>query len=362
MGLDAMLLTSAGSLKAYADYWFNFEMGPSPFHALPAALFMVPYYERVLLMADDQQQLSSADEQNFTIDLYASYSYEQPPQFIDDFCRKLKLILGSFKGARKIGIEKRFLPAFALEYLVAAFPRHEWIDAGEAINLLRAVKDADEIEHIRKAALVADMGQLAVLRHATAGVSEIHLFNQVRQDMEVLAGCRVPIMADLVSGERTANAGGSPTDKLISKNDMILSDFTPCVRGYWGDSCNTVHIGIPDKAQLKTFALVKEALQIGLESLKPGIAANEVDARMRKHLSGAGNFGHHGGHGVGTAYHEHPRIVPYNTEPLKAGMVVALEPAVYRDDYGIRLEHLAVVRNNGPELLTKFTHQFTADA
>jgi Xaa-Pro aminopeptidase len=61
---------------------------------------------------------------------------------------------------------------------------------------------------------------------------------------------------------------------------------------------------------------------------------------------------------VGLFYHEEPRIVPYNTMILEPGMVIALEPAVYKKDYGIRLEHLVLVTNDGWEVLTKFKHCF----
>jgi len=52
---------------------------------------------------------------------------------------------------------------------------------------------------------------------------------------------------------------------------------------------------------------------------------------MRQHI---GNYPHHSGHGVGTIYHEEPRIVPYNSTRLLPGMVIALEPGIYEKDYG----------------------------
>ena len=55
-------------------------------------------------------------------------------------------------------------------------------------------------------------------------------------------------------------------------------------------------------------------------------------------------------------YHEEPRIVPYNDMELASNMVIALEPAIYKKDYGIRLEHMVVVTEYGCEILTKFQH------
>ncbi len=147
-------------------------------------------------------------------------------------------------------------------------------------------------------------------------------------------------MSDLSSGVSTNSGGGMPTDKIIEHGDLILSDFQACLQGYWGDSCSTMVIGSPTAEQKKTFTLVQEALEIGIEAMKPGVQANEIDRLMREHI---GNYPHHSGHGVGTAYHEGPRITPYNDIQLVPGMIIALEPAIYKEEYGIRLEHLMLV-------------------
>jgi len=82
---------------------------------------------------------------------------------------------------------------------------------------------------------------------------------------------------------------------------------------------------------------------------------------MRAHLADLGTYSHHSGHGVGVVYHEEPRIVPYNDLELSQNMVVALEPGVYRDKQGIRLEHMVVVTETGCELLSRFQHRLTAE-
>jgi Xaa-Pro dipeptidase len=68
----------------------------------------------------------------------------------------------------------------------------------------------------------------------------LELFTLVRGDIETVAGKRIPMMADMVCGSRTAVGGGNPSDKEIMHGELILSDLTPCLNGYWGDSCNTI--------------------------------------------------------------------------------------------------------------------------
>ena len=71
------------------------------------------------------------------------------------------------------------------------------------------------------------------------------------------------------------------------------------------------------------------------------------------------NFGHGLGHGVGLMIHEAPRLSPESTDTLEAGHVVTIEPGIYLPGLGgVRIEDLAVVRDDGVELLTSFPKDF----
>jgi Xaa-Pro aminopeptidase len=96
-------------------------------------------------------------------------------------------------------------------------------------------------------------------------------------------------------------------------------------------------------------------LAIGIDATRPGARAMDIDALMRAHT---GDYAHHSGHGVGVMYHEEPRIVPYNKMVIVPNMIIALEPAIYMKEYGIRLEHLLRVTESGCEVLTQFKHSF----
>ena len=356
---DAFLITSAASLKYLSGYFFYFEHGLSPFQLLPAALVVGQEQNSILVLADNETQQSTFIDPSVSIKTYESYVYEKPIDHTDQFLFQLNQAFDQvgIKNIR-LGVELNMLPASLVLFLTSRYPGIELVDITAEITNLRIIKDEDEIESIRQAANLSDIGQAAVLRLAKTGMSELELFNLVRREMEEHVGTRVPLMADFVSGAATATGGGLPTNKIINQGDLILTDFTPCLNGYWGDSCSTIVMGPPTIEQSKIFNLVREALEIGINTIRAGVQAKEVDFAMRQHLKAEGNFGHHGGHGVGVVYHEEPRITPYNTILLQPGMVIALEPAVYKNDYGIRLEHLVTVTNDGCKLLTKFTHCF----
>ena len=354
--IDVFLLTSAPSVKYFSGYFFYFEYGVSPFHILPAALVVKPSSSATLIIADNELQQESSLLPGISTAPYASYVYENPSVPSEQFLQQLfNLLDGPTQGKIRIGIEAQHLSILLADALTARYSGIEYVDVTTEIQQLRAVKDPDEIACIKKAARLCDIGQETVLKHAKPGMTELELFSIVCNAIESGEGQRVPLMCDLSTGKNTTSGGGMPGNTKIETGDLVLSDFTACLNGYWGDSCNTIVIGTPSDAQQKTFTQVKESLQMGIDAIRPGVRALDIDKIMRSH---AGNFPHHGGHGVGIQYHEEPRIVPYNETILVPNMVIALEPAIYNNEFGIRLEHLVLVTETGSENITQFQHRF----
>jgi len=356
--LDAFFLTHPPTLRHLSGYYFNFETGPSPFHLLPGALFVVPGVESHLVVADTEgSQLGDVDPEMHVI-MYLSYIYEQALEPEKHLLNRVFQALDEvIPNKARVGVEANSMPLTLSEGLHHRYSELEFVDVSRELELSRMVKDPDEIAAIRRATRLCDIGQEAVQKYARPRLSELELFTLVRGEVEALAEKRVPILADLVSGQRAHETGGSPSPKRIEDGDVIISDLAPWLDGYWADTCNTTVVGEPTSSQKESFQRVKEALDIGLNALKPGVRANEVDRLMREHIAkSGGGYPHHSGHGVGVIYHEEPRIVPYNEIQLVPNMVIALEPAVYPEDYGLRLEHLVRVTPNGCEVLSQFSH------
>jgi Xaa-Pro dipeptidase len=357
--IDAFLFTSSISVKYMCGYFYNFEIGSSPFHLIPAALVVVPSKITALVIADNETDQISGLDVRISVKQYTSYVYKKPLDFLSQFLIRIhEIIIDCGIDDARIGIEANALPYSIAESLSLTYPKIKFVDITQDLAYLRMIKDSDELSFIRSTTHLCDIGQEAVLKYGKPGISELELFTLVRGDMDAAAGKRVPIMADMVSGARTFEGGGNPSDKKIMSGDLVLSDLTPCLNGYWGDTCNTVVIGKPTQIQIEYFNLVKEALDLGINAIKPGVRASTIDQLMRRHLSSVEGYKHHSGHGVGLAYHEDPRIVPYNDTELIPNMVIAIEPAIYNDGYGIRLEHLVAVTQTGCEVLSKFNHRF----
>src|SRR5262249_36846164 len=112
------------------------------------------------------------------------------------------------------------------------------------------------------------------------------------------------------------------------------------------------------------YRICLEAQVAAIDGIRPGMTGVEADWIARKLIDEAGygeNFGHGLGHGVGVAIHEAPRLSVESTDTLAVGNVITIEPGIYVPGVGgVRIEDLAVVREDGVELLTSFPKDLIA--
>jgi Xaa-Pro aminopeptidase len=216
-----------------------------------------------------------------------------------------------------------------------------------------------DLDAVRRACRLADVVQQAVKDHAAPGVSEAELAGVAATAMFREAGRRVPAILTVSTGaDATATGGGVATDRVVRDGDLVLTDTSPWIDGAWSDTANAVYVGNPDGETRRRFDAVRRALHEGIALCRPGAVAKEVDRKVRDLLSEHGpTYSHHTGHGIGAAWSEEPRITPYNELRIEEGMVLALEPAIYRPGWGgIRLEHVFLVGGADNEILTLFEH------
>ena len=172
------------------------------------------------------------------------------------------------------------------------------------------------------------------------------------------------ICAGGTQGAQPHNAGSGP----LPADRPIVMDIFPrsAATGYWGDLTRTVVKGrAPDlvkrafDAVLSARELAKSMVGVGADpaEIHNAAACSMERAGFRTGRTGETDFGFfHGlGHGVGLDIHEAPRLSPRNTELLKGGEIVTVEPGLYYPEWGgIRLEDLMFVAPDGPaECLTE---------
>ncbi len=152
------------------------------------------------------------------------------------------------------------------------------------------------------------------------------------------------------------------SDYEIEKNGMLLIDSGGQYLDGTTDITRTIFTGEPGEEEIRDYTLVLRGLiRLSVAVFPEGTRGFHLDAFARCPLwQQKKNYGHGTGHGVGyfLNVHEGPQGISPNTaidEPLLAGMLQSNEPGYYPEGkYGIRLENLIVVEENGENKEGKF--------
>lgn len=220
----------------------------------------------------------------------------------------------------------------------------------------RMIKDALEIEMIRKACAISDKAFLDVLDFIKPGeTTEIQVANFLDFQMREYGASGVSFETIAASGYRSSMPHGRASDKVIGNGESLTLDFGCYYNHYVSDMTRTIHIGDVTDQEREIYDVVLRANKALIDQAKEGVTYREFDQIPRRVINDAGygeQFTHGIGHGIGLDIHEFPYFGK-SDEPIKAGMVLTDEPGVYIDGkYGVRIEDDLVITESGCEVLT----------
>lgn len=271
--------------------------------------------------------------------------------------------VGEWLGRHRVGIaghvgfEDSHLTCAELTTLQEAAGRRVLFErSGSLVEELRAVKDSEEIDLLRRAASLT--GRVLESLHAKVrpGIRESELAAEIEYRMRLEGADGAAFATIVASGPRAALPHARASSKEIKRNELVIVDLGAILAGYAADMTRTFYTGRPTRRIRSLYGAVREAQQRAIESAKVGIEAGKIDRAARRELDGRGlgkYFTHSTGHGVGVVVHEAPRLARGQKEKLQAGHVVAVEPGIYLEGFGgVRLEDMVLVGNDGPEVLT----------
>ena len=232
-----------------------------------------------------------------------------------------------------------------------------FIDAADLILGLRKRKEEDEIEEIRASLRLCKLAYRTAREVIRPDVTELDVYNKLQSAINVEAGTSVLFPGDFACGERGIKEGGAATTRLVQPHDLYILDLFPAPAFYFGDTCRTFAVGKATDVQHRAWEMVCGALRAAEDSVRPGVYARDVYAKVKEFLDAddvtRSTFWHHAGHGIGYRGHEAPRLIPGSDDIFEAGDVFTLEPGVYSAALqgGIRVEDNYVVREHGLENL-----------
>lgn len=262
-----------------------------------------------------------------------------------------------------LGFESNSTTVDQLKSWEERLPAVEFVPISGAVEELRQIKDASEIQAIREAIHQAERG-FAVLRASLTGDQrEREVAHNLEHTMRQFGARGVSFDPIVAVGDRAALPHARAGDRRIGEADFVLVDWGATnSQGYKSDLTRVLVTGKILPKLEKVYKVVLTAQRQAIERIGPGVKCCDVDAVARTIISKANYgkyFGHGLGHGIGLDIHEGPRLGPTSETELKPGMVVTVEPGIYLPGWGgVRIEDDVLVTRDGHEVLTSVPKEF----
>ncbi|KUN90230.1 peptidase M24 [Streptomyces bungoensis] len=244
--------------------------------------------------------------------------------------------------------------------LQRTLPGTSYASLTDALPMLRAVKDAAELDLLAAAGAAADQAFEEIRTVPFAGRRE----SDVGHDLAALLRRFGHSQVDFTivgSGPNGANPHHEVGDRVIQDGDMVVLDFGGLKDGYGSDTTRTVHVGEPTDEERRVHDVVRAAQEAGFRAVRPGAACQEVDRAARAVIADAGYgpyFIHRTGHGIGVTTHEPPYMIEGEEQPLVPGMCFSVEPGIYLPGrFGVRIEDIVTVTRDGGRRLNNTTRE-----
>ncbi|MBM3143532.1 MAG: aminopeptidase P family protein [Chloroflexi bacterium] len=266
-----------------------------------------------------------------------------------------------------VGLEYTFLTQSMMAMMTHPHAKPEGVthqDCTHILSEMRMVKEPEEIERIRAAAKVADIGMDAAIKAVKPGMTESQVAAAAEFAMRN-AGAEEFWRTYVASGPRTNIAHGLPTNRKIEKDELVMVDIHPIVNNYSADICRTVCAGKPTAEQQKAYDLYLDAQQSTIRMIRAGVGMVDLETHIHQVLEDGGHGDHIFGppiHGLGIEFEEAP-LPPGHAffhgekapPPLPENVVLSVgNCGLYAGPWGVRVEDTNWVKADGYETLTRY--------
>jgi Xaa-Pro aminopeptidase len=270
--------------------------------------------------------------------------------------------LPQLAASKRFGLEAGRMRVFEQMALATVFPGATFVDAHAAISTVRLIKTPDQIALLKKAIEISEAALEATLQEVRISQTEKDIEGILLRHMFAQGADGISFDPIVAAGDNAAEPHAhARAEYKIKSGDALLIDFGAQWMGYNADITRTFFVGEVSDTDRAFYETVLAANARGRDVSRAGVTAHDVDDAVQTVLE-ASQFArfirHKTGHGLGLDVHEAPQIMRGNMDVLEAGMVLTIEPGLYREgECGVRIEDDVVVTQNGIECLTTFDRE-----
>ncbi|MDX1610000.1 MAG: aminopeptidase P family protein [Halofilum sp. (in: g-proteobacteria)] len=279
------------------------------------------------------------------------------------------------RDGMRVGVEYDHINLENLRKLQGALPGSELVDISQAIMQQRMRKSAEEIEHIRESARIADIGGHACVEAIEVGVPEYEVaLHSTRAMVREIArrfphGELMDTWTWFQSGVNTDGAHNPLTTRRIERGDILSLNCFPMPAGYYTALERTLFAEECSDEHLRLWRINIEVHEAGQALIRPGARCCDIADALNDIYRGYGlleqrTFGY--GHSFGVLCHYYGREAGLELREdietvLEPGMVLSMEPMIMipegRPGAGGYREHdILVVTEDGAENITGFPY------
>lgn len=334
--LDALLVTNLENVRYL-----------SGFTGTNGTLFISA--DRAILLTDFRYTVQAADQAEYF-------------EIADGGSEPRKVLIETLEGASSVGFDDADMRVKSYEGLVKELPQGVSLEpASGVVEAIRSVKDAHEIDAIARASMIADGIYVKLAEEGLVGRTERDVAWRIEELAREGGATGLSFPSIVAAGPHGALPHAEPRDVVIEAGQLVVLDLGVIHGGYCSDCTRTFATGPISDSARAAYELVLDAQKKSLAGVVVGAECKAVDAIARDVISADGlgdKFGHSLGHGVGIEVHELPTLSSRSEGALVEGNVVTVEPGVYIEgEFGVRIEDLVVVADDGPRVLTPFTKE-----
>ncbi len=317
-----------------------------------ARLFLPQTGEPTIIVFDEEVEAAAQ-----TSGIRDVRGWRTPTQLMGHF---FSLVKQHDLSEKKVGFCTHSNPGFLVYKFLKANPKMNVIENEEILMPMRYVKDAEELEAMKRAAQAAVKGMAAAVAAVKAGATEIDVAAEAEYAMRRAGAMRYGSSTFVDSGPHSIYLHGGTTWRRLADGDLVVIDVHPVVDMYSSDCARTVVCGQPSQRQKELIANYTSIQRAIIANIRPGWLVGQITKSFTEAFTAQG-FGNQWipgpVHGVGLEFEEWPHPSHYFSHmqlPLAENWALAVGHSILpvRGVGGIKVEDTIQVTPEGGKILT----------
>jgi Xaa-Pro dipeptidase len=289
-------------------------------------------------------------------DYYVHSTERHPMNFVADVIKEK----GWDKGSIGVEMDQFYFTHRAYLELEKDLPNAKFVDGNVLVNWVRVIKSDQEIEMMKRAGMIAVEVMDTAIQNINVGVRECDAAAEIvyaeYKGAGEYAGDYPAIVPLMMAGEATKTPHLTWSEKVYQQDEAVLLELAGAYRHYHAPIARTIFLGQnPPKLMQDTAEVVMEGLQKTLEFIKPGVTAEEVEAKWRQAIAHSTIVKESRlGYSIGVNYppdwgEQTISLRPGDKTVLKKNMALHLIPGIWYEDVGFEVDGTIYLTEDGNE-------------